>query len=284
MARKPSLTLIGPGRLGQALARALRLAGYTVPEIIARSSSGSQRRAHVLAKSAQARVATLPGAKFDADCIWICVPDREIAGVAREMAERGSWRGKFVFHASGALTSDELDVLRRCGARVASVHPLMTFVAKSIPPLSGVPFGIEGDRPAVTLARRVVRNLGGIPFPVRREKKAAYHAWGAFASPLLLATLVTAEQVAQQAGIPAREARKKVLPIVRQTLANYARLGPAGAFSGPIVRGDDETVRRHLQVLPAEARHVYTALAHAALRYLPSRNQAALRRALTLRG
>ena len=110
----------------------------------------------------------------------------------------------------------------------------------------------------------------------------AYHAWGAFASPLLIALLVTAEKVARAAGLSNIEARRKMLPIVRQTVANYAKLGPAGAFSGPIVRGDAQVVRQHLKELKKvpEARAVYLALARAGLRFLPSRNRRELEKAL----
>jgi predicted short-subunit dehydrogenase-like oxidoreductase (DUF2520 family) len=211
------------------------------------------------------------------------MPDREIAAVSRRLASVADWKEKVAFHSSGALASDELNALRRAGAEVASVHPLMTFVNGSIPSLKGVPFAVEGDAAAVRAARRIVRDLGGEAFTIRQHHKAAYHAWGAFASPLLVATLVTAEQVARKAGLSAVQARKKMLPIVRQTIANYEALGPAGAFSGPIVRGDAETVRKHLQVLRKvpEAREVYLALARSALRYLPARDRKELEKALT---
>jgi len=151
-----------------------------------------------------------------------------------------------------------------------------------MPSLSGVPFAVEGDMTAVRAARRIVRDLGGKSFTIRKHHKAAYHAWGAFASPLLVATLVTAERSARAAGLSAVEARRKMLPIVRQTIANYEMLGPAGAFSGPIVRGDAEIVRKHLHVLRKnpEGRGVYLALARAALKYLPVRNRGKLKRAL----
>ena len=83
-------------------------------------------------------------------------------------------------------------------------------------------------------------------FSISKNRKPAYHAWGAFTSPLLIALLVTGEKVARAAGLSSAEARRKMMPIVRQTLANYAKLGPAGAFSGPIVRGDAQVVRQHL--------------------------------------
>jgi predicted short-subunit dehydrogenase-like oxidoreductase (DUF2520 family) len=158
----------------------------------------------------------------------------------------------------------------------------MTFVSRSIPSLKGVPFAVEGNAMAVRAARRIVRDLGGEAFTIHKQDKAAYHAWGAFASPLLLAALVTAEQVARAAGLSVAEARKKMLPIVKQTIANYEALGPAGAFSGPIVRGDAEIVRQHLRILkkvPA-ARDVYLALARVALRYLPVGQRAKLKKAL----
>src|SRR5581483_10197448 len=211
-----------------------------------------------------------------------CVPDREIASAAQRLASDHAWKGKLAFHSSGALSSGELNVLRRRGAAVASVHPLMTFVSGSIPLLKGVPFAMEGDAKAVAAAQRIIRDLGGEAFRISKRNKAAYHAWGAFASPLLVALLATAEQVASAAGVPPPDARKRMLPILRQTVENYAKLGPAGAFSGPIVRGDAEIVRKHLEVLKKmpEARQVYAALARVALRHLPARNRKELGKVL----
>lgn len=282
MARQPRIAVVGPGRLGTAMAMELRHAGYRLSEIVSRSSPDSRRKARDLAQRVHAARTTILGATLSAGLVWICVPDREIGGVARQLARSPDWKGKTVFHSSGALASDELGVLRRRGAAVASIHPMMTFVHGSIPALEGVPFALEGDAAAVRLARRIVRNLRGEPFSMSRHKKVLYHAWGGFTSPLLIALLVTAERVAQAAGISTTGARKKMLPIVRQTLANYARLGPAGAFSGPIVRGDAAVVRQHLQELKKipGAREVYVALAKAGLRYLPARNRKELEKVL----
>jgi predicted short-subunit dehydrogenase-like oxidoreductase (DUF2520 family) len=172
--------------------------------------------------------------------------------------------------------------LRLRGASVASVHPLMTFVRGSAPSLKSVPFALEGDPAALRVVRRIVRDLGAKAFSISKSKKLAYHTWGAFTSPLLIALLVTGERVARAAGLSTAEARTKMLPIVRQTLANYAQFGPAGAFSGPIVRGDAQVVRQHLKELkkiPA-TREVYAALARAGLLYLPVRNRKELERVL----
>jgi predicted short-subunit dehydrogenase-like oxidoreductase (DUF2520 family) len=282
MAENPSVAIVGPGRLGRALALELRCAGYSISEIVSRDTTASKRKARELARKVDGQASTSDSAGLDADLVWFCVPDREIAVASQQLATATVWKKKIAFHSSGALASDELKALRRRGASVASVHPLMTFVSGSIPSLRGVPFAVEGDAAAVRAARRIVRNLGGEAFTIRKQHKAAYHAWGAFTSPLLVATLVTGERLARAAGLSAVEARKKMLPIVRQTITNYETLGPAGAFSGPIVRGDAEIVRKHLKVLKKvpQARHVYLALARAALRYLPVRNRARLEKAL----
>jgi len=214
--------------------------------------------------------------------VWFCVPDGAIAGAAKSLAGATDWKGKVALHSSGALTSDELAVLRKRGAAVASVHPLMTFVRGSRPSLAGVPFAVEGDRRAVRAARGVVRDLRGQAFVIGKQQKEAYHAWGMFTSPLLTALLAVGERVAGTAGVSRKAARERMLPILRQTLANYARLGSPGSFSGPIARGDVATVKRHLKVLleVPEVREVYVALARAALRDLPAKNRAALEKVL----
>lgn len=280
MAKKPTIAIVGPGRLGSALALQLRRAGYGIREVISHNTAASRRKGRDLARKIGARAAIAKDARLDANLFWFCVPDRTIADAARELAPLANWKGKVAFHASGALTSDELNVLRRRGAAVAAVHPLMTFVNGSSPSLNDVAFAIEGDATAVRLARRIASDLGGKAFLIPKNKKAAYHAWCGFTSPLLVAALVTAEQVAGIAGMTPAEARKRLVPIVRQTLANYAALGPAASFSGPIGRGDAEVVRKHLRVLTKApvAREVYLALARSALRYLPARNRKELNR------
>lgn len=276
MSVKPTIAIVGPGRFGTALARALAGAGYRITHIVAPRQTSARK----LARSVGARVGTHPLAPIEADVIWFCVPDPQIASAARSI--QTEWKGKCAFHSSGALGSDVLDFLGRRGAKVASVHPFMTFVHGSTHSLKKVPFGLEGDPAAVRVARRIVKTLGGEAFNVRKKDKMAYHAWATFASPLLLATLATAEQVARTAGFSATKARRMMGPITIQTLRNYLELGAAGAFSGPIVRGDAALVRVHLSALRKlpEAAEIYRALGKAALRYLPTQNKRTVKKAL----
>ena len=298
MTRKPTVAIVGAGSLATFLATALHDAGFTITEIIARDTSRSRSHARSLAAKVGARTVTAHSASLDAALLWFCVPDREIHGAASALAGNLAGRAsahkknrvpgkvpnkfRFAFHSSGALLSRELEPLRKAGIAVASVHPLMTFVAGTHPSLTGVPFAMEGDRAATQVARQIVRKLGGESFSLPAARKPAYHAWATLTSPLLLAFLVTLEKAARAAGFTRKDARRKSLPIIRQTLANYSRLGPAPSFSGPLIRGDAETVAKHLAVLKKHPgpREVYVALAQAALRGLPVKNRDRLRRLL----
>jgi predicted short-subunit dehydrogenase-like oxidoreductase (DUF2520 family) len=300
MTKKPSVAIVGAGNLATSLALALNDAAFTITEIVARNSPRSRHRARTLAAKVGARAVVTNSAALDATLLWLCVSDREIRGTASALAAHLPARASadkkgrvqsgssgvphFAFHSSGALLSRELGPLRRVGVAIASVHPLMTFVAGAHPSLKGVPFAIEGDDVATQVARRIVRQFGGESFSLPAARKAAYHAWATLTSPLFVAFLVTIEEAARAAGFTPQDARRKSLPIIRQTLANYARLGPARSFSGPLIRGDAETVSKHLAVLRKHpgAREVYVALARAALRGLPVKNKNGLKKLLSL--
>ena len=270
----PSITIIGAGNLATALAIALRRSRYRILEVVTRDSPHSLRHARYLARRVGAQVATLKEARFNAMVTWICVPDDAIGDVALQIARARDWKGKIVLHSSGALDSEVLGHLRRCGAQVGSVHPLMTFVAASEPDLRGVPFAMEGDAKALTLAAAVVSSIGGKPFRLAPELKPAYHAFGFFSSPAIVALIVAAQEVGKLAGLSEHKARELMEPIVRQTIENCFQTNPQSAFSGPIKRGDVATIRKHLQVLGKnrELLEVYRSLGRIAVEQLPSAN------------
>ena len=279
---EPRLTIIGAGNLASTLAVSLREAGYAIDQIVSKGKAASLKRAQRLAGEVGASAVVGTRARIESEVVWFCVPDGAIRRAAEVLKDAADWKGKVAFHSSGVLASDELGELRRRGAAVASVHPLMTFVRGSRPALRGVPFAVEGDPRAVKVARTMVEDLQGQLFVIPKRYKQAYHAWGMFASPLLTALLAASERVAVAAGVRRGAARKRMLPILRQTLQNYAELGGPQSFSGPIARGDAETVKKHLYVLRAipEARAIYVALGRAALRDLPAKNRAALKNIL----
>jgi predicted short-subunit dehydrogenase-like oxidoreductase (DUF2520 family) len=280
--RPPTISIVGPGNLGAALASTLPVAGYQVKFIAARPNGDSARTAKSLARRLKARLVEIGKQPLDTDIIWITVADDAIADVARVLARSQDWKGKVVFHSSGAMTSEELAPLRDKGAHVASVHPMMTFVRGTAPEMAGVAFALEGDAAAAREARAIVERLGGRSFSIEERNKILYHVFGSFASPLIIALVATLEEVARAAGIREFEIKPVVVPLIWQTLRNYLTHDAEAAFSGPLVRGDVTTVRKHLaelQRLP-EARAVYVALANAALKNLPVKNRKALEKEL----
>ena len=182
MARKPRIAIVGAGKVGGALAVSLRRAGYSIDAIVTRPGGASLRRASRLARQVGSQ-AVISGTRIKADAIWFCVPDGEIASAAQSLALLIRGQPIVALHSSGLLSSDQLHGLRRSGANVASVHPLMSFVPGSRPSLAGVSFAMEGDAAAVRMAKRIVKDLRGEPFLIRKKDKAAYHAWATFASP-----------------------------------------------------------------------------------------------------
>jgi predicted short-subunit dehydrogenase-like oxidoreductase (DUF2520 family) len=282
----PVVSLIGFGNWGSALAFALHEAGVPLSEIVVRSL----RRGGETAKSGPRRT-LLADAKLDGDVFWICTPDAAIAGVARQLAKAFDHRFRrsrpIVFHSSGALASTELAVLRAAGASVASVHPLMTFPRRAVAEsskkrLAGVSFAIEGDMRACRAARKLVRVLGAEPFPLAIENKPPYHAFGAFASPMLVALLRAAVETGVAAGFTPAEARRRMRPIVERTVLNFFTEGPEKSFSGPIARGDAATVSRHLDALRSHPGllAIYRELARFALDALPAQNEEQIRKRL----
>ncbi len=278
--KKPTITIVGAGNLGSALAVRLDEAGYTIREVVSRARSRRRvREIEALGKRVGAKAVAMQQATLDADVLWLTVPDGAIAECANAVAKRG-FTSRVVLHSSGALSSDELRVLRAEGASVAAVHPMMSFVAGEPPQLAEVLFSMEGDRKAFQVAKRIVKDLGGRAVVIEKRNKPLYHAFGAFTSPLLMAHFAAAEELAKKAGIGAQEARQAMRPIVLRTLENYFRRGAAKSFSGPLVRGDVDTIRMHwkaLSKLPIEA-DVYRALVLEAIERLPVADSKRIRR------
>jgi predicted short-subunit dehydrogenase-like oxidoreductase (DUF2520 family) len=280
-----TITLVGPGNLARVLGLALHAAGYTIREIVSRDAPESRKRARALARQVGARAVSYAHAQLGADIIWLCVSDDAIFPTASMIASRNVWKGKIALHSSGARSSRELEPLRRRGAAIGSLHPMQTFVRSSPATLAGVSFAVEGDPTAVRVGRRIARDLGGSVFTIRPEAKVLYHVVGSFCSPMIVACLSMAERVAAAAGIPPAAAKRIMHPILRQTIANYLAKGPAAAFSGPINRGDINTIQKHLKALGEVqgAREIYLALARSAVRGLPVRDRKAVEEALNVR-
>ena len=274
---KPSIAFVGAGALASALAVLLHTRGYTITEVVSRTGVSARR----LARRVAAKSGKLGALPITADVLWLAVPDAEIATCAKELAELGA-RPRVALHSSGALPSSVLEVLAACGDSVASAHPMMTFVAGEPPSLDGVWWALEGEGKAVRAARAIAKDLGSSIFEIKAEEKALYHAFGAMLSPMLVSELTAAGALGLAAGVPKAHLQSVMQPIVERTLANFFANGGAAAFSGPLRRGDVETIKRHISALkktPAE-REVYRALAKYAGNALPTQKKQAIMRLL----
>lgn len=249
--------------MGRALGRRLREVGWKIGAVV--TSSEPTARKAVRSIGAGHAHAFLTRQVLAAQVILITTPDHSVAEVAGELARIGAeeLRGKIVLHTSGALGSSVLDAVKKCGAAVGSMHPLQTFSGVGVPPLDGKVFAIEGDTPAVRMARQIARSLGAVPVHIEGSKKPLYHAAGALAAGNVLALLEAATRLMTAAGMKRREAVRALLLLTRQVLENFERLGPRAAWTGPLSRGDYGVVAAHMEAmkdLPPEFAETYEAV------------------------
>ena len=205
-----TVSIVGAGRLGRVLARALRASGLVV-----HGPTGRGERIE------------------PADVVLLCVPDDAIADIAATVRTAGGLIG----HTSGATPLTGIDF---------GLHPLQTFVGDEGPDaFRGIGCAVAGRTTEATdAALALATALGAHPFVITDEQRAAYHAAASIASNYLVTLEAAAEQIAGAAGLSPVEARELLAPLVRRTVDNWAALGPEAALTGPVARGDEQTVAR----------------------------------------
>lgn len=273
-----TISIVGAGRVGRTLATRLRELGWRIGAVATRSSATA--RAAVKAIGDGSPFPRLTRDVLDADIVLLATPDGALAPVAAALARLGDkeCHGKVMLHTSGALDRNILAPLARHGAATGSLHPMQTFSGRSLPNLKGVIFTVEGDPRARRAAQQIARQLGGVPVTIKGADKPAYHAAAVLVAGHALALVEAATQILMRVGFSRRRAIAALLPLVRQMLDNFERLGPQAAWTGPIARGDLDVVAKHSQALkkyPREFRETYAALSLLAGRVL-SKNSAAM--------
>ena len=244
-----TLSIVGAGRVGRALGRRMRELGWKIGAVVTRNESSARLGVRFI--GAGSACVGISRRILASTCIIIATPDGAIEEVASELARIGSeeLQGQVVLHTSGTMDSTALQAVRACGASIGSMHPLQTFNGVTVPPLEGKIFAIEGDPMAVRTARKIARALGAAPKPIEPRNKPLYHAAGALAAGHALVVVEAAVQLLMSLGTKRSEAIRALLPMTRQVLQNYERLGPRAAWTGPLARGDYEVVAKHLNVL-----------------------------------
>jgi predicted short-subunit dehydrogenase-like oxidoreductase (DUF2520 family) len=241
---------IGAGTVGTALAVLLSRQSYRVASVYSRSRSSAEKLA---AEINGCRVMDSSQAVADAaELTFITTPDSAIAGVV----SRIKWqKGRSVVHCSGADSTDILEPARESGAMVGGFHPLQTLagVKQAIENIPGSTFAVEAEEPLLTTLKNMTQALGGQPIVLKSSDKVAYHAAAVFASNYLVTLLKMAADLWQTFAIPADQAARALLPLMRGTLHNIETIGIPQCLTGPIARGDTGTVDKHLQVLREKA-------------------------------
>jgi predicted short-subunit dehydrogenase-like oxidoreductase (DUF2520 family) len=225
------IAVVGAGRLGRALARALAARGADVTLL----------RGHEEARLPPARLLVL------------AVADDAIRSVATRIAGSLGDARPVALHLAGALDSSALSPLREAGCAAGSCHPLQTFPDADSPPeaFHGVTFGVEGDPRAVEAAEALVRRLGARSVVVAPGKKTLWHLAAVLAGNGAVALVAAAVDAMREAGLTERQALDAVAPLARRSLEGALARGPAAALSGPVARGDDATLDAHRGAIDA---------------------------------
>jgi predicted short-subunit dehydrogenase-like oxidoreductase (DUF2520 family) len=247
-----TLSIVGAGRLGRTLGRLWQRIGVvTLQDVLNRSpASSSDAAAFIGGGHAIADFAHLQAA----DLWLIAVPDDQIAGCCDRLAQSGKLTAdSIVFHCSGALTSAVLKSAQDTGAAIASIHPIRSFAepATLAENFNGTWCGVEGDAHALAMLTPLFTAIGAQFVAIDPAHKTLYHAAAVFACNYLVTLQDIAQAAYAQAGIAPELGAKLLEPLVRETVDNVFRVGPAAALTGPIARGDTATVERQQNAITA---------------------------------
>lgn len=259
----PPVALIGAGAVGTALAQRLRQAGYEVRAVVSRTAADAQAVARqVDAPTASDRMTDVPpGVRL----VFVCVPDDAISSVAERLAATDHpWAHTVVAHTSGRCTAGALAPLADAGAPTLSFHPLQTF-PEGTPPeaFDAITVAIEGSDEAVAAGQTLAEALGARPVVLSAADKGRYHTAAVLASNGMAALMGVVDEVLDSTSLHEVDPADLFAPLVEQTWANVKTEGGEGALTGPVARGDRETIAVHLEALQEKTPHLvplYTAL------------------------
>lgn len=246
-----TVSWIGCGRVARTLANALRKSGYKIGVLY--SLHKQNVKAAIKFIGAGEIGNDLSSAVNSGTFHFIATNDDAIPDVIRGIVNEypGSLENHYFFHTSGAISSDILEPLKQKGAEIGSIHPLQVFAdpEKALEMLPGTYYAIEGTDRAMTAAIQMIDKLQGKLLLIPTGRKVLYHVAGVFAANYLTAVVSFALNLMEDIGEDREEAYQALLPLMVGALENIEELGIGQALTGPIARGDTETIRTHMKEL-----------------------------------
>lgn len=266
----PAFALVGPGRAGTTIGLALQAAGYQALAVAGRAPDAASTRAAAAALGCRCSLVSEVG--HGAATVIIATPDAAIERTAEAIADSLE-PGSLVVHLAGSRGIDVFDALTRDrpDVRVGALHPLQTLpgTGRGVDVLAGSWAAVAGDARVAEIAEALQLEV----FEISDADRARYHATAVVASNHLVALIGQVERMAKSIDVPLAA----FAPLLRAALENAIELGPTDALTGPVARGDLETVERHLAALSPADRDAYRAMAREAAR-LSGRRLSALDR------
>ncbi len=258
-----TFAIIGPGRLGTSLFRALSDAGWICTAIRARTQQSLARARAALPGQWTGDTWHQPERWPTTGLILVTVADREIERVGLRLGEEEAPWAPVVLHTSGLRPSTDLEPCRRRGMAAGSWHPLQTFPKPGMPPevFKGALCAVEGDPPAVAAGTELARFLGMHPWPIEPAAKPLYHAAAAIAANLTHILIVEAKRHMIEAGFPPDAVGPALAPMVHASIDAALNARGFEALTGPSARGDVATAAAHRAALPPAAAEAYAAVA-----------------------
>ncbi|MEK7408889.1 MAG: DUF2520 domain-containing protein [Acidobacteriota bacterium] len=255
-----AIGIAGGGRIAQAFGRLLREHGEPVAAVASREPEHAAAAARFIGCPHALSYAELPSR---ACRVLIAVPDDALASVAAALAG-GGLRGGAALHTCGSRGPEALAALAAGGVSCGALHPLQTVATpqQGLAALPGAAFAITAEGPAAAWAERIVSLLDGLALRIPAERRPLYHAAAVMASNYLVGLVDAAVMLMNAAGVEEDTALRALAPLVGASSANALALGPLKALTGPIERGDVETVALHWKALaaaPAPVRELYRA-------------------------
>jgi predicted short-subunit dehydrogenase-like oxidoreductase (DUF2520 family) len=250
---KPTLALVGSGRVGTALAVGLHRAGVTVIAVLDTDEASATRCADLCGGAAV--LGKLGEPLLEASAILLALPDPGLEGAAKQLATWGGsqWKGRTVLQTSGRLTSSVLAHFVVRGAKAASFHPVQSFPTweQGLANLPGSYFACEGSGSALKVCVQLASLLSCSVVVIPAAAKPLHHAACCLSSSSIAVVVGEAARLMGQAGADPTKALKVLLPLAKGTLQSLSALGLPGALTGPLPRLDSEAISEHLRAIQA---------------------------------